>query len=140
VKKGFTLIEMMMVIMVIAILAGIISAKIGNLLDKSKDSYTKGQLTTMRSTLNIYYSDNNSYPKDNLNSLIPKYIPKIPTVKLINTNHPENNYVKIASDINTAIDDTGGWAYINDETSGTFGKILINCTHMDLKGNVWSSY
>lgn len=137
-RKAFTLIELIITMAIIAILSVVVTAKIQALIDKSKQGYTKGELATMRSVLQVYYSDNQIYPKDNLSSLVPKYISTIPSIKLPNTNHPETSYVKISSD--TFVEDTGNWLYVNDENSQNWGKIIIDCAHQDLKGNIWSSY
>jgi type II secretion system protein G len=57
-KKGFTLVELMIVIVIIGILAAIAIPKFADMVDKSKEGATKGQLTSLRSAINLYYSDN----------------------------------------------------------------------------------
>src|ERR1700733_4893929 len=54
---GFTLIELMIVVSIIGILASIAVPKFANLVRKSQEGATKGNLGVIRSALSIYYSD-----------------------------------------------------------------------------------
>ena len=55
--KGFTLIELMIVVAIIGILAAIAIPKFADLVTKSKEAAVKGSLGSIRSALSIYYSD-----------------------------------------------------------------------------------
>lgn len=139
-RKGFTLMELMIAVTIIGILAGIASYKMAELTEKSKQGYMKGQLANIRSALNIYYSDNSSYPVDDLSSLMPKYMERMPHTKTVNAAHPDNDTVTTGDSISSAMSDHGGWAYVNDENSSEWGKMAVNCTHPDLDGRAWSSH
>src|ERR1700685_3583171 len=88
-KKGFTLIELMIVVAIIGILAAIAIPQFANLVAKSQEGACKGNLGTLRSALSIYYGDTEGfYPVDNFNgSLIPssKYLQGIPGANLPKT-------------------------------------------------------
>lgn len=56
-KKGFTLVELMIVVAIIGILAGIAIPRYMNFIRRSREGATKGNLGAVRSALNIYYSD-----------------------------------------------------------------------------------
>lgn len=63
-EKGFTLIELMIVVAIIAILAAVAAPKFGQQLKKAKDAKAIGLLGTWRSGSSLYYSDNDAYATD----------------------------------------------------------------------------
>lgn len=139
-RRGFTLLELMIIVAIIGILAGIAVTRFGGVIDKSKEGATRGGLTSLRSALQIYYGDNTLFPSDDLASLVEnkKYIDNLPLVKLPGTGHPENRHVSVGASTATALTDTGGWAYVNDTASPLFGTLLVNCSHADSKGKSWA--
>ena len=56
-KRGFTLIELMIVVAIIGILAAIAVPKFADLIRKSTEGASKGNLGSVRSALSIYYGD-----------------------------------------------------------------------------------
>lgn len=63
-EKGFTMIEMMVVLIIIAVLIGVgIKFYIGYI-DKARITKAKGDITTMQAALDSYYAEKNEYPKD----------------------------------------------------------------------------
>jgi prepilin-type N-terminal cleavage/methylation domain-containing protein len=131
IAPGFTLIELMVVIVILGILSAVIAPRIPSFLRKGREGKTKGNLATLRSTVNIYYADNDgSYPKHPLStSFVPKYIKKIPYVDL-RPFHPLSDTVG-----GTVVTDDGEWGYNSNN-----GNLLIDCSHKDLQGTVWSDY
>jgi hypothetical protein len=119
---------------------------------------TKSDLGTLRSALAIYYEDNEKHYPTSLDVLTGpytvggktysgRYLREIPKVNLGKSQriliwcmepHPTSTEVHYLASAEAT--DTGGWAYVNDPNSRDFGKIFINCTHVDLRGNPWSSY
>ncbi|MEK9145371.1 MAG: prepilin-type N-terminal cleavage/methylation domain-containing protein, partial [Elusimicrobiota bacterium] len=62
-KKGFTLIELMIVVAILGILAAVAIPKMAGLISRSQEGATKGNLGAVRSSLSIYYADNGGiYP------------------------------------------------------------------------------
>ena len=148
-QQGFTLIELMIVVAIIGILAAIAIPQFSNMVAKSqKKDATKGNLGTLRSALSIYYSDNEGeYPIDTLyGSLLPggKYMQGIPAVILPHTvnsiGHGTVEGVRVPP-VTDIIGHVNGWVYDNGGiNSTTWGQIIVNCIHEDLKGSVWTSY
>ncbi len=134
-KKGFTLIELMIVVAIIGILAAVAIPKFADLIQKSKEGATKGSLGAIRSALTIYYGETEGiYPTDaagiTSTPFCTKYIDKIPTVKLgISTIADTNAVVDLdAGTLQTG--DTGSWGYLGSAT----GDFYVSCIHTDTKG------
>ncbi len=134
--NGFTLIELMITIAIIALLATIGTPKFANLTRKSHEAITKGNLAILRTSISIYYMDNEGfYPYGNpVSSLIPKYLDNKPLCYC--HNHPPCDSIQ---DYGGVSGDTGGWGYWT-ETHPQWGKIFLDCIHTDLKGSPFSSW
>ena len=77
-QNGFTLIELMIVMVIITILAGIGLAVYGNSVQSAKEATLRTDLHGMREAIDQYYADKNHYPPS-LQSLVEdKYIREIP--------------------------------------------------------------
>ena len=137
-SKGFTLIELMVVIVILGILSAVIAPRIPQFVNKAKDGRTKGNLATLRSTMNIYYSDNDGrYPISDPGALlIPKYLKRSPDCETAKTGHGK----KIDFNVTPGAQDVGNWGYETDESSNAWGDVWVECSHTDLTNNLWSSY
>jgi prepilin-type N-terminal cleavage/methylation domain-containing protein len=137
-SKGFTLIELMVVIVILGILAAVIAPRIPQFVNKAKEGRTKGNMATLRSTMNIYYSDNDGFyvRGDPTLSLVPKYLKDIPTCETLQ--HGKNGGFDTTNAIGAT--DAGSWGYVSDQTQNSWGDIWIQCSHTDLSGNRWTSY
>ncbi len=65
-NSGFTLIELMLVIIVLGILAGIAIPRIASLQDKAADVAIANVAGSIRTAMEIYYQENESYPESDL--------------------------------------------------------------------------
>jgi prepilin-type N-terminal cleavage/methylation domain-containing protein len=139
-RSGFTLIELMIVVAIIGILASIAIPKFSELIRKSSEGATKGNIGAIRGALSIYFGDQEGvYPGDvAILTLNGRYLSDIPKVKTPNY-HSDTSSVNPASTTPSS-DDSIGWWYNDLQGDANFGVIRVNCTHTDTKGSVWTSY
>jgi general secretion pathway protein G len=89
--RGFTLIEIMVVLVIIGIMAGLIAPKVSGRLDQARKITAKTDISTIINALRLYKIDNIRYPtKDQgLDSLIKK-----PTTAPIPNNYRNEGYLE----------------------------------------------
>jgi len=89
---GYTLIELMLVVAILAVLGSIASPRLDLVLQKANQAAAKNNLGSIRSTISLYYSEmEGRWPLSNAiagyqslsPSLAPKYIEKLPTPKVL---------------------------------------------------------
>jgi len=90
-RRGFTLIEIMVVIVILALLAALVGPKIMGRTDDAKIQTTKTQIRNLESALKLYKLDSGVYPstEQGLNALV-----SIPTVGVIPKNFKEGGYLE----------------------------------------------
>ncbi len=150
-RKGFTLIELMIVITIIAVVVAIAIPKFGRLVIKSREANTKGNLGTIRSALSVYYGNTDGlYPTDNLGSLLigERYLPLMPFARLPtspNNNGHEGDLTAVLTGtlpggVDDVADGVSGWFYDNVAIDAQYGRVIVNCTHSDFRGDLWTSF
>ena len=77
-RAGFTLIELIVVMLIIAMLASLAVPRYFGSVQKSKDTVLKENLTLMRDALDKYYGDNDKYPATLDDLVTRKYLRNIP--------------------------------------------------------------
>ncbi|HVE13801.1 MAG TPA: type II secretion system protein [Elusimicrobiota bacterium] len=146
---GFSLIELMVVVSIVATLASIAIPKYADMLRKAEEGGAKGNLGSIRSALQIYFSDNQginptctSGPLSNVFSraLVPRYMSAVPTVKT-GIHPPVSDVYCDYKMIAGSIHDGQGWYYDGDTpTDSQVGGVWVACDHTDTKGTIWTSY
>jgi general secretion pathway protein G len=93
-NRGFTLIEIMVVIVILALLAALVGPKLIGRTDDAKLTDAKVQIKNLETALKLYKMDNGNYPttEQGLSSLVAK-----PTIGLIPKNYKEGGYLESRS-------------------------------------------
>jgi len=167
--KGFTLVELMIVVAIIGILAAVAIPKFAQMLEKSREGATKGNLAALKSAINNYYADQQGhYPQTNLNTatwsmtvggstttypaFMPNYIDQVSPVKVtaassFNASAYQNGGPGIGSSANAIT--TGVWSSpgFASNTTGTgwkydntAGTIWVNSGLVDMTNISYTTF
>lgn len=162
-QKGFTLVELMIVVAIIGVLAAVAVPKFADMLEKSREGATLGNLSAVNSAVSAYFADlRGIYPADlSKNTTIaggvlypaflPDYLNDIPNVKVVGKNPAngpnaqgpgKNPYlagnVTVGNFSSPAFTNNGagvGWKYNNID--GTF---WVNSSMVDMAGKTYTLY
>jgi len=146
-QKGFTLVELMIVVAIIAILAAVAAPKFGAQIQKAQDAKGIQVVGTWRSGLMILYADNGVYP--NTLKAIEVAVDKGTTSKTFTNNTTttvgyeignRKAWVKVGTNTDSR---TGGKAAMFGLDSASTTDNAINFTAAngkDTKGTSWSAY
>ncbi len=153
-KKGFTLIELMVVVAIIGVLAAITFSKFNSITDSGKVAQVQGNLANLRTTIGIFYTETGSYPIYNsiennsedissvgsLSERFIKYYSKsnMPTTPsgTIRSGDNKDNFIGETSKVLEVRDNSGGWIYI--EGNGEIYANLIDGNYTgDIQNEVW---
>lgn len=129
-KNGFTLIEIMIVIVIIAILASVIVPQYAQLVQKAKETQLQQNLSSMRDAINIQFTKSNGqFPSTIIPNMFKQnIIPMDPIGKTDSIQYSDENPLNVIST-------RGGWIY-----NGNTGEVRINNTDKDLNGIPYCKY
>lgn len=139
-RAGFTVAELMIVLSIMAIIAAMALPKLGEMIRRANEAATKGKLGLIRSSIAIYYADNDgTYPDDLTPMLQPgsKYLTTF--VPMYTADHGDSSGIDYQPSLSAA-GDNGQWVYINARGDRNWGGIWVECTHTDGQGRVWTLY
>lgn len=120
-RRGFTLIELVVVVLVIGILAAVAAPKILDMANNSRTSATRHSLTVVRDAIELYKSQNGDYPAATslATDLRPFLKSAFPTCQVGNTN--ATVVATTETPIATVVTGGAGWVY-----NETTGEISVN--------------
>lgn len=85
-KRGFTLVELLVVMTIIALLLTIAVPRYFGSVDRTKEAVLKEDLATLRDTIDKFHGDTGKYPSS-LNELVTrKYLRKVPVDPITDSN------------------------------------------------------
>ena len=76
-QKGFTIIELLIVIVVIGILAALVLNAFGNIQERARDTERKSDINSIHTQLELYYADNGDYPNGETKALLETAMPDL---------------------------------------------------------------
>lgn len=149
-SKGFTLIELMIVVAIIGILAAIAIPKFADLIRKSQEGATKGNLGAIRSAISIYYGENEGWfpvpsTGNSLDTVLTMQSGKYIDACGPSRQPPYHNSGSSFTYTGVLTGDNGNWGYQNNRTPAVsdtegWGELWVNCTHTDSKLAAWTTY
>jgi general secretion pathway protein G len=138
-RSGFTLVEVLVVVVVIAILAAVVLPKFVNSGLRGREAALRAELKLMRNAVEMFKNDTGAWPAS-LSALTATSAPATGlddsgTSKSIVASHWKGPYLATINN-----DPVSGAAYNYGTTSPDVGKISSSATGNDSEGNPYSGY
>ena len=138
-RMGFTLVELLVVIVVLAVLAAIVLPKFMNSSKRSKESALKSGLALMRNAVGLFQTDTGTYPKTLADlaatSAPAKGLDSAGTEVSITAGDWHGPYLQ-----EVPKDPIGGSDFTYSVTSGSVGKVTSSATGNGLDATAYSAW
>lgn len=154
-KKGFTLIELMIVVAIVGILSSIVGAKYSGNIKKTKDSNVLALLSSFRSAYVLYITDNSSAGAPSAIKDMEYYLTnsiKSITAEGITSGEPITSYQVKAGTVKKGVDESEGYGNFDGEKNigelyydSDEGEFWVDGTkngedYTDTRGELWKNY
>ena len=138
-RKGFTLVELLIVIIIIAVLAAIAIPKFANSSTRGKESSLKANLKLYRNAVELFKNDTGAYPAA-LTDLTATTAPasgkdSAGSSTSITSTDWKGPYLNMQE-----VDSVSGTAFTYSTTSPTVGQVSPSATGNDSSGVAYSTY
>ncbi len=121
-RRGFTLVELVIVVLVLGILTAVAAPKMMNTATNARTNGTKQSLFVLRDALELYRSQNGSYPTAaTINTALASYLSGPFPIAQVGTNQNSAVAASTQNPITSVEAGAYGWAY-----NQTTGEIRVN--------------
>lgn len=144
-SRGFTLIELMIVVAIIGILAAVAIPRFSDMLEKAREGATKGNIGAIKSAITIYYGDNEGQWPTSIDPTtgFSKYLEKIPPIKVKHSWEAASSFSGTSTSVTLVGAEPAGhsdsWAY-GTAGAGVAGEVWVNSVATDTKGVQYVKY
>jgi general secretion pathway protein G len=160
--KGFTMVELMIVVSIIGLLAAVAVPKFGDMLEKAREGATKSGQAAIRSAISNFYADQGGTFPGSLDTatttvtgqafppFIPNYLEDLPPVKVTAKSRSNSAFGKGPGALSGADGVTAGTffvpAFVSDGTGRGWkydnmtGWVWVNSSQIDMAGISYTSY
>ena len=134
----------MIVVAIIGILAAIAIPRFAQMIEKSREGQTKGNLNSIRSAASIYYGDQKGIWPTTLSTFsfygFSGYLDVLPSVKVTGafvpgSKNPAGGIISMSEDSSVPTASATGWLY-----DSNIGRVYVNSTVKDSKEIPYSFY
>ena len=126
-RAAFSLVELVVVVLIIGILAAVAAPRMFDTAGNARDAATKASLGIVRDSIELYRSQNGTYPPaTSLPTAIKPYMKgTFPSVQTTQATNQNNTVVASTADPISVVAGSAGWAY--NQTTGEFVINDVKC-------------
>lgn len=136
IKRGFTIVELLIVVAIIGVLSAVGIPRFAQMLERSREGATKGNISAIRSAIFIYYADREGRWPTNLRAPFQLvYLRSIPPSRAT----PLANSTRVRNVTGVPTVRGTGWAYCTAPTLQQ-GNVWCNSRATDSKGRSFTTY